>query len=394
MKKVFIGRQPILNIKNELIAYEVLFRDKNVNFCEVGDSFATANVIANTVYNIGIDNILEDKKGFINFTYEMLMNNKIIEILPNNRIVIELLETMQIDEKVVDRCKELKAQGYLIAIDDFIGDEDNYKSILNIVDIVKVDLMGIDNLEELTNKLKKYKVDLLAEKVETKEEFEICKKLGYKYFQGYFFAKPVVIEGKKIDANYHSLIRLLTLLESNPNINEVVKLFKEESSLSIQILYVLNHSVSALKKEITSIQQALSLLGMDNIKKWVMLLLYMQNSESNKNSCEFNPISKMALNRAKLMEILQSSKNSNQKLIDEAFMSGLLSLLDVVLSIKKDDVFKEIKVSENIRDSILGKSGPYSKLLEVVESIEVGDFEAVTKLLKELDIHSDILEMI
>ena len=341
---------------------------------------------------MGIENILESKKGFINFTYEMLLNDKIIDILPNDHIVIELLETMKIDEHIVKRCKELKAKGYLIAVDDFIGDEENYKDILNIIDIVKVDLMGIDNLDEITEKLKKYNVDLLAEKVETKEEFEECKRLGYKYFQGYFFAKPIIIEGKKIESSYHSLIKLLELLEKNAEIAEIVDVFKTESGLSYQILYVLNNTVSSLRKEVTSIRQAISLLGVTNIKKWVMLLLYMQEGEEG-DSCKCNPICSMALSRAKIMENLEENrKGSNKKSIEEAFITGLLSLLDALLCIKKEDIFKEIKVSDNVKNSILTETGPYSGNLQIAKCLEKRDYEKAVSCLNTLNIESNVFD--
>lgn len=390
MKKIFIGRQPILNTKEELIAYEVLFRDTKANFCDVDNSFATASVIANTVYNFGIDNILDNKKGFINFNYEMIMNDKMIDILPPQNIVIEILETMKIDKAVVNKCKDLKQKGYLLAVDDFIGDEEHYKEILNIIDIVKVDLIGVKDLKSTTEKLKKYNVELLAEKVETKEEFELCKKLGYSYFQGYFFAKPTIIEGKKIDASYHSLIKLVEILERDADIKHIVDIFKEESGLSYQLLYVLNNTVSAVKKEITSIQQAISMLGISNVRKWVMLLLYMQDSEDKAN-CKCNPICQMALKRAKMMEVFEKHrKNSTKVTIEEAFVTGLLSLLDVLLGVRKDEIFSEISVSGDIKYSILNCDGKYSDILSLVISMEKRDYDKALTYLSKLNIDNSI----
>lgn len=386
---IFVGRQPILDLNGKLVAYEILFRDGENNFSASinDDVFATSNVIANTLFNLGIGKVLGGKKGFINFNDKMFMNDEIIGNLPKDEIVIEILETVELNETIVERAKELKKRGYTVALDDFVMLKSGCEELFKYIEIIKVDIMDVGKkLREVTNELRQNypKIKLLAEKVESAEEFELCKELGYSYFQGYYFSKPVIIKGKKLSQNQYSLLNLISLLNKNADINEIVTEFKGSPKLSYQLLNLLNSSMFSLRTEIQSIRQAIVLLGVDSLKKWVTFLLYL---EDGKNLCEESPISQLVLARARMMELLESyRKGSNKKSCERAFTVGLLSLVDVVLCIPKEEIFENLTLSEEIKDAILHKSGHLGKLLQIIEFTEKDDFNDLNNLLQDLKI--------
>lgn len=387
---IFVGRQPILDINGNLIGYEVLFRDGENNFVTSIDdgAVATSNVIENTLCNLGMGKVLGDKKGFINFNEKMLMNDTIINNLPKKEIIIEILEDVEINENVVARAKELKIRGYTLALDDFKRCKDEYKELFEIIDIIKVDILEVDKeLKTITKKLQTLypHVKLLAEKVETRDEFEVCKSLGYSYFQGFYFSKPVIIKGKKLSQNQHTLLNLISLINKNSDINEIVNEFKQSPKLSYQILNFLNSSMFSLRKEIQSIRQAIVLLGIDALKKWILFLLYLE--DGGKSICSESPISQLVLTRARTMELLESYRSgSSKKSCEMAFTVGLLSLIDVVLCIPKEEVFENLTISTEIKDAILNKKGDLGKLLKVIEFTEKEEFQNLNVLLKDLRI--------
>ena len=387
--EIFVGRQPILNNQEKLIAYEILFRDGKNNFsADVNDDvFATSNVIANTLFNLGVNKVLGNKRGFINFNGKMLLNDEIVDNLPKDSIVMEILETVEITDEVINRVKDLKNRGYTIALDDFVMLRRGYQELFEYIDIIKVDILEIElDLREITNELKsKYpNIKLLAEKVETREDFELCKELGYSYFQGYYFSKPVIIKGKELSSHQFGLLNLISLLNKNADIDEIIVEFKRSPKLSYQLLNLLNSSMFALKTEIQSIRQAVVLLGVDALKKWVTFLLYLDDDSKISKD---NPLSGLVLGRAKMMEILESKrKNSDKKSCEKAFTVGLLSLIDVVLCIPKDEVFENLTLAQDIKEAILNKNGELGKLLEVVEFTENENFKDLSNLLKSLNI--------
>ncbi len=387
--EIFVGRQPILNQDEKLVAYEILFRDGKNNFsANVNDDvFATSNVIANTLFNLGINKVLNGKKGFINFNDKMLINEEITNNLPQDSIVMEILETVEITDEVINRVKDLKNRGYTIALDDFIMLRNGYEELFKLIDIIKIDILEIEiDLKKITNELKnKYpKIKLLAEKVETREDFELCKELGYSYFQGYYFSKPVIIKGKKLSSHQFGLLNLISLLNKNADIDDIVVEFKRSPKLSYQLLNLLNSSMFALKTEIQSIKQAIVLLGVDALKKWITFLLYLDDDSKISKD---NPLSGLVLARARMMEILESKrKNSDKKSCEKAFTVGLLSLMDVVLCISKEEIFENLTLAQDIKNAILNKSGELGKLLKVVEFTENENFKDLSNLLKDLNI--------
>lgn len=393
--EIFIGRQPILDKSENINAYEILFRNGDKNFAPIeigGESRATNSVLLNTFYNMGVDKVIEKKRGFVNFDSFSLMDDEILNNLPKDKIVIEILETVEITKEVVARCRELKERGFTLAIDDVEELKSEHIELFDIIDIIKVDIMNLkEDITSLTKKLQNYKVELLAEKVETKDEFELCKELGYSYFQGYFFAKPVIIKGKELSEEQSSILRVVNLIKQGSEIDDVIQAFKQSPKLTIKLIKLLNSGMFSFRKEITSIRQAITLLGVKPLEKWLIFLLYLKGD----GDISSTPISELISSRSKMMELIeQNRENSTKDSIDTAFTVGLLSLIDTVLGVSKEDIFENLSVTKEIKEAVIDKKGYFGELLEFVELLENKNFEDLVLMLDKFNISINRLNQI
>ena len=247
--EVFIGRQPIFNIHEQIVAYELLYRNKNVNAFPLIDSdAATVDVLVNSFFSIGIDEVTKGRPCFVNFTENLLMGT-MLDYLDPSKVVIEVLEDVPITEQLVERVKELKERGFKIALDDFVLDENVtvYDELFNYIEYIKVDFLLSPLLErmEIENKVKTHfpNIKLLAEKVETRNQFEVAKHSGYVLFQGYFFEQPQIIKSTDIPANTLQYFQIIALLkDEEPNINLLAKGIERDISLSYKLLQLINNS--------------------------------------------------------------------------------------------------------------------------------------------------------
>ena len=278
MDDIFIGRQPIYDRDLSVYAYELLFRaapDNTARFSD-GDQ-ATSNVIVNTFMEIGLDNIVGQRLAFINLTRSFLVEQDNI-CLPRERVVLELLEHIEPDAEVIEGIKRLAAQGYAIALDDFVY-HDALQPLVQLADIVKVDVMAQqrDEIRSQVHKLRQHPLKLLAEKVETRDEFDFCRDLGFDYFQGYFFAQPQVLRGQRLPNNRLAILHLLSRLQ-DPNItpSELEELIVQDVTFSYRILRYVNSAAFSLARKIESVHQAVVILGQQTIKTWTTLLAMSQ----------------------------------------------------------------------------------------------------------------------
>jgi EAL and modified HD-GYP domain-containing signal transduction protein len=386
--EIFLGRQPILDIGQRTVAYELLFRSGQTLVSGVTDDLlATSTVIINTISHIGIDSVLDIHSGFINVSRSLLMSDT-VELLPRERMVLELLETVEIDDEVVERCRQLKAQGFRLALDDFEYSP-VYDALFPIVEIIKFDVMlsSRDDIHQTLERLRAWPhLKMLAEKVETVEEFEHFKALGFHYYQGYFFAKPSVLSAKKSNPNQVTLVRALSLIMGDAELNEIERVFKESPDLMLGLLRLVNSVGMGLARKIGSLHQALVVLGRRQLQRWVQLLLYARDGGSVSS-----PLMQLAAIRAKIMELLSQShadqSHATEDAKDHAFMTGILSLVDVVLGGKMEDVLNQLGLIDEVRNAILKREGFLGRLLLLTEKLETEDFEAVALLAKELGIN-------
>lgn len=380
-QQIYIGRQPILDRQCNLVAFELLFRSGGAKDAHVTDDVvATATVISNVIGSMDIDEVLGKHKGFLNLD-AFLLRSDTIELLPRDRVVFELLETIHIDANIVARCKELKSRGFTLALDDFLTFDEKFIPVLEIVHIVKVDIMPLsrEEIKETVAQLRKWPVKLLAEKVDSPELFQYCLDLGFDLFQGYHFAKPVIVTGKQLSPSELALMRLLNLLLADADTGEIENLFKTQPELIMKLMRLINSVGSGFSRKLTTIHDAIIAIGRDQLMRWLKLLLYSQTTHGGKSS---EPLLQMASKRARLMELLAA--HSGKGIEDEAFMTGILSLLDALFNMPLAEVVSTLKVSESVEAALLRKEGELGELLKLSELFEQDDLEGIANVLARL----------
>lgn len=385
-----IGRQPILANNESIVAYELLFRSiGSVNSAGVLDAtFSSANVINNTLTNFGIQSLLGEHRGFINLDYELLMSD-VLEILPKDQIVLELLETLEVTAELVERCRELKKMGFTLALDDHEYSP-VFHDLYTVADIVKVDLIQtpLERVPEMVKLLRSYPVKLLAEKVESRAEYMACRNMRFDYFQGYYFAKPSILEKKRFEESGVSLLRLMRLLSDDAETVEIEKHIKTDSSLTFKLLVMANSVALGSRERVDSVHKAISLVGRNQIKRWVQLALF----ASDDIRASANPLVDMAAVRAGLMEQLARRHpylSQDTEAQEKAFLTGILSLLERIYNISLEELTVKLNLSEDIRSALFSREGIYGKLLVLAEKSESLDFDAVEVLLEELGISAE-----
>ncbi|MEC2178359.1 cyclic di-GMP phosphodiesterase, partial [Bacillus subtilis] len=332
--RVFVARQPIFNRKEQVVAYELLYREseENVYSAKDGDQ-ATTDLVINSFLNIGIEKLTEGKRCFVNFTESLMFSNLPTSFNPK-QLVIEILEDIPITPALISRCKELKKMGYMLALDDFYAinpqDEDLLEKLMSYIDILKIDFLKTTRMERRTI-LQTYGcrgLIFLAEKVETRKEYKQAVQDGFQLFQGYFFSEPRIISGHDLSTHFYSYYELLNeLSKEQPNIKRVTEYIERDLSLSYQILKFLNSSHSRLSQKIESIQQAIMLLGFNEIKRWIYILSF--KDLSRKGHSSKHEIIKISLIRAKLCELLARKTSRPQPA--SYMLIGMFSLIDTLL---------------------------------------------------------------
>jgi len=378
----FIARQPIFDTKGRVYAYELLFRSGLHNYFDCDDQDrAAASVIANSNLLFDLGEMTGNTKAFINCTRRVLLEG-MLTTLPHQQTVIEILEDVEPDEEVIAASRKLKDQGYIMALDDFVY-HNNYEPLLTIADIIKVDflLSDIDEQKRLAQKMIPRGIKMLAEKVESHEIYEQAKEMGYQLFQGYYFAKPVIISRKDIPTNKIQFLRILKDVHAEEvDFKKLALTIQSEVSLSYKLLKLINSAAFALRHKVTSILQALSLLGMREIRSWVSLLSI--SSLANDKPAELVVSS---LIRARICEQLaQLCKMGDRQ--SDLFLMGLFSLLDVIMSRPIEEILQEITVEEDILAALTGTKGQMLSVLNLVIAIEKGQWDQVSALATALQL--------
>ncbi len=390
-EKFFLGRQPILDRNQEIIGYELLFRSADMDHAVFESySHASSNVITHALASFGMHEVLGGKFGFINVHLGLLLS-EMLELLPIGQTVLELLEMIQLDDQVIERCRELKEMGFLLALDDHEFDAAN-SEIYYLVDIIKIDILltGMEALPEVVRQLRKFPVKLLAEKVETVEQFQVCYDLGFDQFQGYFFARPVVLNRRKIDVSGLALLKLLQQLTMGANIEMIEMTFKENPGLSYNLLRLVNSVALGMREKIKTLRHAILLLGINHLRRWTQLSLFAGHDSRSMN----HPLLEMAAVRGRLMEIMLkqlAGRAASDEQAEAAFMVGILSLLDVLFETPMDEIIANLNLNDDVSAALLRREGKLGKLLLLTEKLEVTDFDAVTILLGECGVSLDQL---
>ena len=377
---IFLGRQPILDRDQQVVAYELLFRAGNTAGVTVTDDMqATASVIQHAFSEMGVQTVLGSQLGFINISAEMLLSD-MVELLPKAQVVLELLETITIDDAVIERCSVLKQQGFTLALDDFVFNE-SYRPLLGLVDIVKVDLLlhSQDELESAVAQLKQWPVKLLAEKVDNAEQAAFCHALGFDLFQGYYFARPSVLSAKRADPSQMALLQLLGLLLKDADTPQIEQIFKHHPNLTYNLLRLVNSVACGVRRSVTTVSQAIMVLGRKQLQRWLQLLLFTLQSGAAYPS----PLLLLAATRGKMMELLAKKLQRNADYCDEAFMTGILSLIDSLIDKPLEDIVNELNLGQNLAAALLRREGELGTLLQLVDCVEQADQDRARTLLAQ-----------
>ena len=384
---VFVARQPIFDINQNVYGYELLYRDGIDNYYKhIDGDVATSEVLNSSFFLIGLENLTNCRKAFINFTTN-LIQSEIPTIFDNQLIVIEVLEDVELSSEVMDACKMLKEQGYTIALDDFVF-EPRYLSLLELADIIKVDFLATSEEERkrVANIAQAKGIDILAEKVEAREDFEQAVELGYSYFQGYFFSKPVVMSGKDLPISPSNYFKILEELHTlTPDLNKISDILERDLSLSYKLLKLINSAAFPIRERVDSIKSAVTMLGINEFEKWINLIILKELGDEKPKE-----IIRLSIIRAKFCEVIAEELG----LVEERsqfFMMGMFSLLDVLMNEQLDSLLTELPISEDIKNALLGRDGIYGQVFEIVLSYEKAEWKKVDEKTEELGLQEEKL---
>ncbi|HWR05629.1 EAL and HDOD domain-containing protein [Sporomusa sp.] len=382
--EVHVARQPIFDNKLNVFGYELLFRSNFINSYDSADGDqATHDVIANSFLLFGLETLTGGKKAFINFTANSLRNN-IPAMLPRKLVAVEILEDIIPDAAIINACKKLKQDGYLLVLDDFAF-APAYLPLVEVADIIKVDFRTTPPAErwQLIQRLQGYPLKFLAEKVETHEEFEAALQMGYSYFQGYFFCKPLIMSGRNLPgykANYLHILQEINRPELE--FSQIEAIIRRDVSLSYKLLKFINSSVFGFRKRISSLRQALTLLGQKELIKWVSLIALKGIGDDKPGELILR-----SLIRARFAESLAAGRMP-AALVANAFLMGMFSHIDVLLDRPIGEILEEISLDERIRNAILEKGhNQFSALYKLIQTYEQGDWQAYSGYVADLGIN-------
>ena len=379
MQEILLARQPIVDRQETLVAFELLFRSVQAEGA-LNNTHATAKVVVNAFEEMGIAQVLGSCKGYINLEAEFLYSD-LIALLPRQQVVLELLESIAVDAAMIGRCRELKAQGFSLALDDVVELSDEISPLLDVVDVVKLDVMGIDpqRLPTLVQEFKRFPVQLLAEKVEDREQARRCLAMGFDLFQGYHFAHPELLSGKRVHPSKLVLLRILALMLSDAEDEKIEEAFKEYADLAYSLMRMVNSVGTGLTTRVGSIRHGLMVLGRKPLQRWVQLLLYASGKEEHKVS----PLMQLAATRGKMMELIALQvRQGDHEYADRAFMVGSLSLLDALLGMPLSEVLARLSLHAEAEVAMLGRGGQLGGFLDVCETLEKGDTRLVYERLR------------
>lgn len=389
---VFIARQPIFDAKQRVYGYELLYRSSVENvYSEADGDKASFSVIGNTLLVIGSQQISQGKKVFVNFTRKLLLEGA-ATYLPKEIGVIEILEDVEPDDELIEAIKMIRSQGYILALDDFVLRGNEYSPFLKLVDIIKVDLRQTDERERKAIAQRfpgSGSVKLLAEKTETRKEFHNALKMGYSYFQGYFFCKPVILARRDISGHKIHYLRILKEISAdNPSFETIRKIIEQNPSFAYKLLKYVNSAFFGLRREISSIMHALQILGEAEIRRWVSLAIIMELGNDQPKE-----LLRLCLLRARFSENLASKAGYKQQK-SEFFFMGLFSCMDVLLGRPMEEILEDLPIQTQIKEALLGKPNLFKIVLDLAISYEKASWVDFPPLALQLGIEESELPQV
>lgn len=378
MQNVYLGRQPIIDSQSKLRAYEILYRDSSKCSNIEGDRYASASVISSILNKFGTTSILGDKRGFIKIDEKFLLNDLIFTV-PDKFFVFALFESIEMNEKVVERLHQLHDKGYVLVINDIKLTEASmkkYKEVFEYLSFIKIDFeqeleYGLGNM---ILDLKSHGVRVIATKIENAKMYNQARKLGCEWFQGYFFAEPKILETPKYEASQMDVLNLYNLLIQDTNLDDITLEFEKNPEITVQLLQYINSGAFHFKNKIASIHHVLTLVGRNSLAEWLMLMIYSKSVSKKK---EHAPLMLMIKNRTELMGRILKTINpeARSNMLGEAYLVGVLSLIDVVFGKKLEDILESIHISDGVKAAILEEKDTLGDIFKLLKDIEASDTE-------------------
>ncbi len=371
MANLYLARQPIYDADLKVFAYELLYRatEENQAPSDLGDE-ATYTVLVNALTEIGLDALVGQHYAFINFTRAFIVGHNPLPFTGGN-VVIEVLEDVPADQEVIEGTMRLSKLGHKIALDDFVYNEEMHR-LLQQTDIVKLDVtqLSYEEIKEHIEIIRNYGVKLLAEKVETQEDFERYRELGFNYFQGFFFCKPKMVSQKRVPMNQLALTQLLAKLnEPDVGVEELEKIIGTDVALSYKLFRYVNSAFFSLPSKMESLRQVIVYLGLKTIKQWAIVLTLSKIEDKP------NELLVTALVRAKMCEQLSHIHQTGQQ--NAMFIVGLFSLLDALLDMPMEEILEKLHLTDQIKQAILTHEGKYGEILSRVIAYEQARWDEV-----------------
>jgi c-di-GMP-related signal transduction protein len=388
-RDVFVARQPIFDGADRLCAYEILYRSGSQQNWADGTSSEQmcTDTVIHALLSIGLTPLTGGTLAFVNHSRDFLVRG-LYELFDPSTVIIELLETVTLDDEVMNACRRLVDMGYTLALDDFVNAPE-YAPLLEIAHIIKIDVLNrpFDELAGVVAELAPYNVRLLAERVETAEVRDACRDMGFTLFQGYFYSKPQIVSQRELGVNQSSMLRLMSLLD-DPTASEVEieEAFRSDPALSFKLLRIAN-SAAFGGREVQSIAFALRMVGRQVLHRWLTLLLVSSMASQSGVSRE---LVLEALTRARLCELL-GQRTGRRAQEGPLFLLGLCSLLDVLLRMPMDEVVTRMAIATDVRDALLTREGPLASTLLLVEHYGRGDWSSAEEVARTLPI--DMLDV-
>ena len=392
----YLARQPILDREGKIYAYELLFRDSPDSDTAViaNDNLATAQVLENVLTNIGLPRLIGENKAFVNCNREMLLDN-IFKLLNPKWFVLEILEDVEVDASLVNAVSHYKERGFKLALDDFIFNQEfltRFEPLFPYVSYVKMDLVdnSTEAMQQAAEFFKAKGIKLLAEKVEDAATYKTCFNLGYDFFQGFYFARPELVTGKKLDSTSEAIIKLLFLLRTHPSLDEVSTGLEAYPDISENFLKFVNSKAGYVSKRIDKVRDAIAWVGLRHIQEWLTLILYAR-PEFGKTP-QSSPLFQNATHRARFMEIItRFIGGTDDDLPAKAYMVGLISRVDALVGTPLENILNDSPMDDEIRDALLHRKGLLGKLLTLADAVEQDDKATIAQQLKDLKISTNLL---
>ena len=383
---IFVARQPILNEHKRLFAYELLYRGTDEGRLASGEKM-TASLLSATFLTEGIDVISGSKPCFINFTRDLLLRG-VPSSFPSSKIIVEILEDIPPTIDIQKVCQTLREEGYTIALDDFVYDK-ALEPLVALADIIKIDfrISSEDEIRRVMRRLSRFPVKYLAEKVETYEEFDFASKLGFKYFQGYFFSRPEVFRVHELESVKASLVALLAeVSKKSTTVDRLEQIIGGDVALSYKLLRYINSSYFYRINTIESVRHAIIFLGEKEIKRFILLVIISEIATDKPGE-----LVRLAIVRARFCELLAESCDY-RKMSSEIFLLGLLSLLDAMLDVKMETVIDQLPLGNVLKTALKDRTGPLASFLTAAIAFERHDLDACIVALDELGVDKGLVQ--